>query len=45
MLIEQDARRYITDAINVEKEITSSEVRERAKGVGGAIEVLFIIKR
>ena len=32
MLIEQDARRYITDAINVEKEITSSEVRERAKG-------------
>ena len=32
MLIESDARRFITDAINIEKEITSSEVRERAKG-------------
>lgn len=32
MLIEQDARRYITDAIEIEKEITSAEVRERAKG-------------
>jgi hypothetical protein len=32
MLIESDARRYITDAIEIEKEITSSEVRERAKG-------------
>ena len=32
MLIEQDARRYITEAIEVEKEITSAEVRERAKG-------------
>ncbi len=32
MLIEQDARRFITEAIEVEKEITCSEVRERAKG-------------
>lgn len=32
MLIEQDARRYITQAIEYEKEITSAEVRERAKG-------------
>jgi hypothetical protein len=32
MLIEQDARRYITEAIEIEKEITSAEVRERAKG-------------
>jgi hypothetical protein len=32
MLIEQDARRYITQAINEEKDITSAEVRERAKG-------------
>lgn len=32
MLIEQDARRFITEAIEVEKEITSQEVRERAKG-------------
>ena len=32
MLIEQDARRYITEAIELEKEITSAEVRERAKG-------------
>lgn len=32
MLIEQDARRYITEAIETEKEITSAEVRERAKG-------------
>lgn len=32
MLIEQDARRYITEAIELEKEIASAEVRERAKG-------------
>jgi hypothetical protein len=32
MLIEQDARRYITEAIELEKEISSAEVRERAKG-------------
>ena len=32
MLIEQDARRYIQEAIDIEKEITSAEVRERAKG-------------
>ena len=32
MLIEQDARRFITEAIELEKTITSSEVRERAKG-------------
>lgn len=32
MLIESDARRFITEAIETEKEITSSEVRERAKG-------------
>jgi len=32
MLIEQDARRFITDAIEIDKEITSAEVRERAKG-------------
>ena len=32
MLIESDARRFITEAISIDKEITSSEVRERAKG-------------
>jgi hypothetical protein len=32
MLIESDARRFITQAIDTEKEITSAEVRERAKG-------------
>jgi len=32
MLIEKDARRYITQAIDLEKELTSQEVRERAKG-------------
>lgn len=32
MLIESDARRFVTDAIEIEKEIQSSEVRERAKG-------------
>ena len=32
MLIEQDARSLITNAIELEKEIQSAEVRERAKG-------------
>lgn len=32
MLIERDARRFITQAIALEKELTSQEVRERAKG-------------
>ena len=32
MLIESDARRFITEAIETEKEITSAEIRERAKG-------------
>lgn len=32
MLIESDARRFVTDAIEIDKEITSAEVRERAKG-------------
>ena len=32
MLIEKDARRFIIDAIELEKEITSAELRERAKG-------------
>ncbi len=32
MLIESDARRFVTEAIEIEKEITSAEVRERAKG-------------
>lgn len=32
MLIESDARRFVTQAIEIEKEITSAEVRERAKG-------------
>ncbi len=32
MLIEQDARRFITEAIELEKDITSTEVREKAKG-------------
>lgn len=32
MLIEQDARRFITEAIELEKDIASAEVRERAKG-------------
>jgi hypothetical protein len=31
MLIEQDARRFIQEAIDIEKEITSAEVRERGK--------------
>ncbi len=32
MLIESDARRFVTEAIEIDKDITSSEVRERAKG-------------
>ena len=32
MLIESDARRFVTEAIEIDKEITSAEVRERAKG-------------
>lgn len=32
MLIEQDARRFIQEAIDVERELSSAEVRERAKG-------------
>lgn len=32
MLIEQDARRFIQEAIDIEREISSAEVRERAKG-------------
>ena len=32
MLIESDARSLVTKAIEIEKEITSQEVRERAKG-------------
>ena len=32
MLIEQDARRFIQQAIDFEREISSAEVRERAKG-------------
>jgi hypothetical protein len=32
MLIEQDARRFITEAIELEKDIASTEVREKAKG-------------
>jgi hypothetical protein len=32
MLIEKDARRFITSAIEIEKELSSQEVREKAKG-------------
>mmetsp|Transcript_41605 Transcript_41605/g.63496 ORF Transcript_41605/g.63496 Transcript_41605/m.63496 type:complete len:88 (+) Transcript_41605:1366-1629(+) len=32
MLIEQDARRFIQEAIDIERDIASAEVRERAKG-------------
>jgi regulator of RNase E activity RraB len=32
MMIEQDARRFIQKAIDIEREISSTEVRERAKG-------------
>lgn len=32
MLIEQDARRFVQEAIDIERELSSAEVRERAKG-------------
>ena len=32
MLIESDARRFITNAIKIEKELRSLEIRERARG-------------
>ncbi len=32
MLIEADARRFISDAIEIEKELLSMEIREKAKG-------------
>jgi hypothetical protein len=32
MLIEADARRFITEAINLEKELTNVEKVEKAKG-------------
>lgn len=32
MIIESDARRFVTDAIEIDKDIMSAEVRERAKG-------------
>jgi hypothetical protein len=32
MLIEADARRFISDAIEIEKELKSIEIREKAKG-------------
>lgn len=32
MLIESDARRFITEAIDTEKELTQLEVREKSKG-------------
>ena len=32
MLIEADARRFISDAIEIEKELKSMEIREKAKG-------------
>jgi len=32
MLIETDARRYISKAIDLEKELTSIEIREKIKG-------------
>ena len=32
MLIENDARRYISKAIDLEKELTSIEIREKIKG-------------
>ena len=32
MLIEADARRFITEAIETEKELTSIEKREKSKG-------------
>ena len=32
MLIENDARRHISKAIELEKELTSIEIREKIKG-------------
>jgi len=32
MLIENDARRYVSKAIELEKELTSIEIREKIKG-------------
>jgi len=32
MLIENDARRYVTEAIKIEKEMVLQEIREKAKG-------------
>lgn len=32
MLIESDARRFITEAIDTEKELTQLEIREKSKG-------------
>jgi hypothetical protein len=32
MLIEADARRFISDAIEIEKELLSVEIRQKAKG-------------
>jgi hypothetical protein len=32
MLIEADARLFITEAIEVDKELTSIEIREKARG-------------
>lgn len=32
MLIENDARRYINKAINIEKDLQSIEIREKVKG-------------
>lgn len=32
MLIEDDARRYVTEAIKIEKEMVLMEIREKAKG-------------
>ena len=32
MLIEKDARRFISNAIEIEKQLTSIEIREKIKG-------------
>jgi len=32
MIIENDARRFITEAIEVEKDLQSIEIREKLKG-------------
>jgi len=32
MLIEADARRYITEAIEIEKELTQIQVKEKSRG-------------